>query len=198
MTPEQSRNAFRKLCENWKYFRGTPVRYWFEQEFYDLFDVRVRPSADTADENVRPDCREARHPQEYVPAARSIYQRFNIGAIATTDDPCSDLSGHAKLLADPTWDSKVAPTFRPDAYLEPGRSNWNELTNNLGEVTGVNVDTYAGNLEADEDPPPVLQGARRRLLRSLSRRCWMREALRPGSRSAVCKSKTGHNRAGGC
>ncbi|AZQ76582.1 glucuronate isomerase [Flaviflexus ciconiae] len=145
MTPEQSRNAFRKLCENWKYFRGTPVRYWFEQEFYDLFDVRVRPSADTADEIYDQIAAKLATP-EYRP--RALYQRFNIGAIATTDDPCSDLSGHAKLLADPTWDSKVAPTFRPDAYLEPGRSNWNELTNNLGEVTGVNVDTYAGNLEA--------------------------------------------------
>lgn len=145
LTEEQARNAFRKLCENWKYFRGTPVRYWFEQEFYDLFDVRVRPSAETADEIYDQIAGKLATP-EFRP--RALYERFNIAAIATTDDPCSDLSGHAQLIADPTWNSTVAPTFRPDAYLEPGHPNWNELTDRLGEVTGVNVDTYAGNVAA--------------------------------------------------
>ena len=50
LTEEQSRAGFRKLCENWKVLRGTPVQFWFESEFHDVFGVDVRPSAETADQ----------------------------------------------------------------------------------------------------------------------------------------------------
>ena len=45
-----ARNVWRLLCTHWSVFRGTPVRYWLESELSELFDVTVRPSAETADE----------------------------------------------------------------------------------------------------------------------------------------------------
>ena len=50
LSEADARQAWRLLCTNWRVFRGTPVRYWFEGELGDIFDVTVRPSAATADE----------------------------------------------------------------------------------------------------------------------------------------------------
>ncbi|MFT0762650.1 glucuronate isomerase [Actinomyces sp. F1_1611] len=145
ISPDQARRAFRLLCENWRYFRGTPVQFWFESEFHDVFGVRVRPSAETADE-IYDQIADALTKTEFRP--RALYRRFNIEALATTDDPASDLADHAALTADPSWDGRVVPTFRPDAYLEPARADWAELTARLGETAGIEIDSYASHFEA--------------------------------------------------
>lgn len=121
ISDSQAREAFRLFCANWKIFRGTQVQFWFESQFVDVFGVDVVPSAETADQ-IYDTIAAAIATDEFLP--RSLYKRFNIQAMATTDDPCSDLSAHAKLASDPTWGGKVVPTFRPDAYLEPARPAW--------------------------------------------------------------------------
>lgn len=145
ITPEQSREAFRLFCSNWHIFRGTQVQFWFESQFVDVFGVDVRPSAATAD-RIYDQISERLASPEYLP--RALYERFGIEALATTDDPCDDLVGHAKLADDPTWDSRVVPTFRPDKYLEPARDGWIELTRKLAETAGVEIGSYADHVEA--------------------------------------------------
>src|SRR3954468_4267346 len=44
----ESRQIWRRLCENWHLFRGTPSRYWLESELADIFDVTVQPAARAA------------------------------------------------------------------------------------------------------------------------------------------------------
>src|ERR1019366_2892939 len=44
-----ARAVWRKLCEHWGLFAGTPVRYWLESELVEIFGVTVRPCAATAD-----------------------------------------------------------------------------------------------------------------------------------------------------
>ncbi|MGB7963773.1 MAG: glucuronate isomerase [Propionicimonas sp.] len=147
-SPERSREAFRLLCSHWKAYRGTPVKFWFESELADIFGIDVTPSAETADEIY-----DSIAAQLATPAfrPRALYERFNIEFIATTDDPCDDLAHHAKLTADPTWTGQVAPTFRPDKYLEPATPGWNELVDRLGEVSGVDTGSYAGWVAAMEN-----------------------------------------------
>ncbi len=148
LSEADSRRAFRLLCEHWPAYRGTPVRYWLENELVDIFGVTVRPSADTADaiydriadwialDSSRP---------------RALMDSFDIEVLATTDDPCDDLRHHQALADDPTFTRRVVPTFRPDRYLEPGRADWVELVDRLGEVSGQDVGTYAGYLAALEN-----------------------------------------------
>lgn len=145
MSPEKSREAFRIFCSNWKVFRGTQVQFWFESQFVDVFGIDVRPSAETAD-RIYDQILERLGTDEYKP--RALYKRFNIDFLATTDDPCDDLAGHQQLVDDPTWDSRVVPTFRPDKYLEPARAGWVELTKQLGEAAGVEIGSYADHVEA--------------------------------------------------
>ncbi|PHP52802.1 glucuronate isomerase [Actinomyces ruminis] len=145
LSPEQSRMAFRLLCEHWHLLAGTPVQTWFTEVFHDVFGVRVRPSAATADA-IYDQIDAALQTERFT--ARALYERFNIAVLATTDDPCSDLAAHRALTADPDWNGRVIPTFRPDAYLEPARPDWRALTEALGRAADQDVSTYAGHVEA--------------------------------------------------
>lgn len=147
LAEEDAREVWRLLCTHWHVFRGTPVRYWFESELAEIFDVDVRPSARTAD--VIYDQIAAHLLQdEYRP--RALFERFRIDVLATTDDPTDDLSAHAALAADPAWHGRLVPTFRPDRYLEPAGSNWPALVAHLGEAAGIDTGSYAGWVGAME------------------------------------------------
>jgi glucuronate isomerase len=148
LDPEQSRAAFRLLGSHWKAYRGTPVRFWLESELADIFGIRVPLSAETADEIYDAIAAKLATP-EFLP--RALYERFDIAFLATTDDPCDDLAPHLALANDPTWNGEVAPTFRPDKYLEPATAEWNGLIDRLGRVSGVDTDTYAGWVAAMEN-----------------------------------------------
>ncbi|HQY33216.1 MAG TPA: glucuronate isomerase [Actinotalea sp.] len=147
-TPEQSRNAFRLLCSHWKAYRGTPVKFWFESELVDIFGIRLVPSAETADEIYDAIAERLTTPQ-FRP--RALYHSFPIEFIATTDDPSDDLRHHIKLAQDPTWTGTVAPTFRPDKYLEPATPAWNGLVDRLAEASDIDTGTYAGWVAAMEN-----------------------------------------------
>jgi len=144
----ESRGIWRLLCEGWPLFRGTPVRYWLESELSEIFGVTERPSAKNADALY--DHLQARLADPaYRP--RALLRRFGISVLATTDDPADDLAAHRALAADPDWQARVVPTFRPDRYLEPGREGWRAAVDRLGEVAGVETGDYAGYVRALEE-----------------------------------------------
>ncbi len=139
------REVWRLLCEHWQVFRGTPSRYWLEAELVDVFGVTTRPAAHTADA-LFDELSERLAAEEFRP--RALFRRFGVEALATTDDPCADLAGHRALAADSAWTGRVVPTFRPDAYLDPGRTDWPGKVADLGRAAGVDTGDYAGYIDA--------------------------------------------------
>jgi glucuronate isomerase len=148
LSEEESRSAFRLLCEHWPVFRGTPMRLWLEQQLVEVFDVDVVPSVGTADAIYD-------RVQEWIgqesSRPRALMEAFDIAFLATTDDPCDDLRHHETLADDPAFTRTVVPTFRPDRYLEPAAAGWNEAVDRLAEVSGEPCDSYAGWVAAMED-----------------------------------------------
>ncbi len=142
-----ARRAWRLLCEHWELFRATPVRAWLEAELVEIFGVDLRPSAATADE-VYDRIAICLADPAYGP--RALYERFGIEVLATTDDPCDDLSAHAALAADPGWTGRVVPTFRPDRYLEACDVGWPDAVGRLGVAADVDTGDYPGYLLALE------------------------------------------------
>ncbi len=142
-----ARQAWRRLCEHWPVFRGTPVRYWFDSELVDIFGVDLVPSAETADLIYDQISQRLTEPA-FRP--RALYERFAISVLATTDDPGSDLAAHRALADDPSWSGRVIPTFRPDAYLEPAAVGWRDAVARLGVAADVDVTDYPGYLRALE------------------------------------------------
>ena len=148
LSEDASRAAWRRLCERWHVYRGTPVRFWLEAELADIFGVTVRPSAESADA-IYDQVAERLAQDAYRP--RALYERFRISVLATTDDPASDLAAHAALAADPTWSGRVIPTFRPDRYLEPAQPGWPDAVAGLGEAADIDTGDYAGYVRALEE-----------------------------------------------
>ncbi|GAA0449398.1 uronate isomerase [Paractinoplanes deccanensis] len=142
LTERASRDAWRLLCENWRLLRGTPVRYWLETEFEDIFGITERPSAANAD--VLYDLIADRRARP-----RELLARFGIDFLATTDDPADDLAPHAALAG--AVRTRIAPTFRPDAYLEPARPGWAGRIERLAAAAGTDIADYKGYLAALEN-----------------------------------------------
>ncbi|MFC7532377.1 glucuronate isomerase [Actinoplanes sp. GCM10030250] len=143
----RARSAWRHLCSHWHVLAGTPVRFWLEAELAEIFAVTQRPNAANADalyDQIAAVLQDA----DYRP--RALLRRFSIDFLATTDDPADDLAVHAALAADPTIGTRVAPTFRPDRYLEPAAPGWTDAVKRLGAVADTDVGSYAGYLEALE------------------------------------------------
>ena len=148
LSEASARAAWRLVCEHWSVFRGTPVQFWLEAELADIFGVTPRPSAQTSDA-IYDQVAERLGQDDYRP--RSLYQRFGIAVLATTDDPCSDLAPHAALAADSEWGGRVVPTFRPDAYLEAGEPGWRDAVARLAEAADTDTGDYQGYVRALED-----------------------------------------------
>ncbi|WP_424639454.1 glucuronate isomerase [Embleya sp. AB8] len=144
---QQSRQVWRTMCEHWTAFRGTPVRYWMEAELVEIFGATEQPAAATAD---RIYDRIAARLADPAFHPRALFRRFGIEVLATTDDPADDLAAHRALAADPGWTARVLPTFRPDRYLEPGRS-WGKAVTCLGEAADIDTSDYDGYIRALEN-----------------------------------------------
>ena len=77
-------------------------------------------------------------------STRALLDRFDVIALATTDDPADDLDAHRRLASDPgplAEGRRVLPTFRPDAAhaLLGDPSSWNAWADRLGATSGVEV-----------------------------------------------------------
>ena len=143
----EARAVWRTVCAHWSVFRGTPVRYWLDSELSEIFGVTERPGPGSAD-RIYDRIAECLADNAFRP--RALFRRFGIEVLATTDDPCDDLAAHRTLAADPDWQPRVIPTFRPDHYLEPGQDGWAKAVARLGEAAAVDTGDYDGYIRALE------------------------------------------------
>jgi len=138
------RAVWRLFCNGWRLFRGTPSRYWLEQELVEILGVDLRPSAETADEIY--DAIAAKLAEEDF-RPRRLLDRFRIELLATTDSASCDLADHHRLRSEGFGD-RVVPTFRPDALVHLATSDWVNQVRRLGASADIETDSYDGYLDA--------------------------------------------------
>jgi glucuronate isomerase len=139
------REIWRRLCEHWDVFLGTPVRFWFESEFAEVFGLTQAPSPQTSDA-LYDQLSEALARPEFRP--RALFDRFRIAVLATTDDPAADLSAHLAMRDDPAFTGRVVPNFRADRYMDPSDPGWRAALAALAEASDIDTGSHAGLLEA--------------------------------------------------
>ena len=134
------RAIFRRLAENWHLFLGTPSRGWLEHTLRVVFGIEAPLSPDSADA-IYDRIDAALAEPGFRP--RALLERFGIEVLATTDAALDDLAPHAAFagLGHPT---RLVPTFRPDAVLDPMAPGWTEAVARLGEMTGEDCATLSG------------------------------------------------------
>lgn len=137
------RRIWRLFAENYRLFRATPSRLWFEHALETVFGIEERLSPMTADA-IYDRIAAALQDDAYRP--RALFERFGIEAIATTDSALDDLAHHDAVRAS-GWTGRVLPTYRPDAVVDPERPGFAEALQRFLAMTGQ-PETYAGYLEA--------------------------------------------------
>ena len=145
---KDAQNAWRILCSNWHLFAGTNSGYWLGYIFENIFGISDTPSAENADalyEKIQAQLCEP----EFLP--RNLIKKFKISFLATTDDPLDNLEAHKQLNSDPTFETKIAPTFRPDKYLDPRIDGWANNVKELLKIANNQPATYDGFINALEN-----------------------------------------------
>ena len=89
------REVWRIFARHYYLFRGTPTRLWLDYAFGQLFGLTERLSPANADEYYEAISKKLATP-EFLP--RALFDRFNIEALATTDNAFDSLEFHLSLI----------------------------------------------------------------------------------------------------
>ncbi|WP_243040422.1 glucuronate isomerase [Dyella sedimenti] len=139
-----AREAWRVFASHFHLFRGTPSSMWLNHVFHDVFGLRVRLEASTADlyfDHIN----EALRTSAFRP--RALFERFNIELIATTESPLDPLRHHA-AIRESGWRGRVITAYRPDPVVDPEHEQFPDALRQFGEITGEDVHTWDGYLRA--------------------------------------------------
>jgi glucuronate isomerase len=140
------RKVWQIFASHYYLFRGTPTRLWLDYAFQELFGLKERLSAKTADVYYDTIAEKLVTP-EFLP--RALYTRFRLEVLATTDSPLDSLADHAAIRSS-GWKARILPTFRPDAVVDPEFGGFVKNITKLGELTGEDTLTFRGYLRALE------------------------------------------------
>ena len=143
-TETDARKIWRVFAENFHLLRATPSRMWIDHAFETVFGITERFGPDTADKTydhiadclTRPDFR-----------PRALFERFNIEAISTTENPLDDLHWH-EMIQKSGWSGKVVTAYRPDNVVDPEFEGFVTNVEKLGALTNCDTSNWQGYLEA--------------------------------------------------
>ncbi len=139
--PEQ---VWHRFAANYYLFRGTPTQLWMEHVFAEVFGIQTALNGQTAAEVYCEINRQLATP-EFLP--RSLFERFNIEVIATTESPLDSLLSH-QMLAQDDWQGRVITAFRPDPVVDPEYEGFTSNIAALAELSGIACDNYDAYLNA--------------------------------------------------
>ena len=136
------REVWQIFGASWHLFRGTPTGAWLDHELYDLFGVREKLDAGTA-LDIYDQILECLRTPEFRP--RSLFERFNIELLATTDAATDPLSEHI-AIQDSDWDGRVVPTFRPDAVYRIAAPEWKNEIATLADISWIAPSDFSSSV----------------------------------------------------
>ena len=142
-----ARTIWRRLAQNFHLFRGTPTRIWLDHAFHEVFGIRERLTAESAD-RLFDHINACLAKPEFRP--RALFERFDIEVIATTESPLDPLAHHAKIRSS-GWKGRVVTAYRPDPVVDPEFEGFASNVAYLGEISGEDTTMWRGYLAAHRD-----------------------------------------------
>jgi len=134
------------FADNFWLFAGTPSGIWLEYEFSELFGIDQKLNSDTADK-IYDQIRERLASPDYLP--RSLFERFNLEMLTTTDAPWDNLKYH-RQIRESGWKGNVVPCLRPDGVTNLNAPGWKKNIDSLAEITGIWINNYTQFIRALE------------------------------------------------
>jgi glucuronate isomerase len=138
------RKIWRLFASHYYLFAGTPSRLWLDHVFVAVFGISVKLNTETADyyfDHING----LLATEAYLP--RSLFERFNIEYLATTESPLDDLQHHQRLRTS-GWQGKILTAYRPDNVADPDYENFHANIQAFGALTHCDTSSWTGYLEA--------------------------------------------------
>ena len=141
------RKIWQLFGEHYHLFRGTPTGLWLDAEMFEVFGVRDKLTAATA-QSIYDEILSKLAKPEFRP--RALFDRFNIEVLATTDKASDTLEYHTKIR-DSGWGGRVVPTFRPDAAFRIAVPAWRDELAALERVAKTEILDFTNFIRALEN-----------------------------------------------
>lgn len=141
------RRIWQRFADNFHLFRGTPTGLWLADELVNVFGVEEKLTGESA-QRIYDHLEERLAKPEFSP--RSLFERFDIETLCTTDAATDTLNLH-KSLREKGWGEKIRPTFRPDAVVNLDTPGWQRNIERLAEVSEKGISDYSSFIQAIED-----------------------------------------------
>ena len=125
---------FLKLAEALEMAIGNPMYHWCHLELQQFFGV-TEPLTTESAKRIWDKANEMLQNDPEM-TARGLIRKANVAFIGTTDDPIDTLEWHDKIAADPTIDTIVGPSYRPDKAVNIHKGGWHEYMKALAKSVG--------------------------------------------------------------
>ena len=126
------------FAENFFLFDATPSGVWLNYEFIKVFEIKEKLNGKNA-QKIYDIISEKLNTEEFRP--RSLFKKFNIEVLSTTDAAIDNLKEHQKIK-ESGWDGRVLPCFRPDGLTNLSNPNWKNEIDKLGILTSSEITNY--------------------------------------------------------
>jgi len=124
-----------------------PAYHWTHMELKRPFGIADRLLTPDTAPGIWEECNEKLAQPAF--SARGIMRQMRVALVCTTDDPVDDLAAHRKIAADPDFDIRVLPTWRPDKALAvDDPAVFTAWLAKLEAAAGMDCPTWEGLLEA--------------------------------------------------
>ncbi|GAF64816.1 glucuronate isomerase [Bacillus sp. TS-2] len=127
------------------YTIGNPLYHWTHTELKRYFGIDKLLSEETAEE-IWEECNRQLQQSDF--SVTTIFEKFNVKLVGTTDDPIDSLEYHQQIKENENIHTKVVPSFRPDKAIEIGRDTFNEYVTQLEEAANMEINQYEDLLAA--------------------------------------------------
>ncbi|MDR1533125.1 MAG: glucuronate isomerase [Clostridiales bacterium] len=107
---------------------GNPLYHWTHLELSRIFGYNGVLKASTAKE-VWEHCNGVIADKRFC--VKSLFEKFNVEAVCTTDDPADSLEHHKKIKNENLFATKVLPAFRPSKIFDIETTGWSEYVSKL-------------------------------------------------------------------
>ena len=141
------RKIWQIFAEHFYLFRGTPTGVWLADELHSVFGIEEKLTGQTA-QPIYDQIEAKLKLSEFQP--RSLFKRFNIEVMTTTDAATDPLVYHQAIRRS-RWNGNIRPTFRPDAVINLLTPDWRNNIEVLSRVSGITVASYKSFIQALED-----------------------------------------------
>jgi len=140
------RKIWQIFADHFYLFSGTPTGVWLSHEFSKVFGIQLKLTGQTA-MRIYDEIQEKLQSPEFLP--RTLFDRFNIEVLTTTDAAEDSLENHQKIK-DSGWKGNIIPCFRPDSVVNLLDPNWHKKIRKLSEISGIEITSYKTFIEAIE------------------------------------------------